>query len=113
MHVKYHLASVTQGLISEQKVKRFPFSPCRDFIVEKSDLFPEDVRESCLSLVTAMKETAHTYLLNPMHEALKVGFFSLVISFDEKCFFHRFYKICCLISCNLELTDDLPLSRLI
>ncbi|XP_076022174.1 tumor necrosis factor alpha-induced protein 2-like isoform X2 [Genypterus blacodes] len=42
----------------------------RDFIVEKSDLFPEDVRGSCLSLLTAMKQTTHTYLLDPVHKAL-------------------------------------------
>lgn len=43
----------------------------RDFLVKKSDLFPEDVRESCLSVLMAMKQSAHMYLLSPVHEVLK------------------------------------------
>ncbi|XP_053192211.1 tumor necrosis factor alpha-induced protein 2-like [Scomber japonicus] len=43
----------------------------REFLDKKSDLFPEDVRESCLSILNDMKKSAHMYLLSPMHEALK------------------------------------------
>ncbi|XP_029937633.1 tumor necrosis factor alpha-induced protein 2-like isoform X2 [Myripristis murdjan] len=43
----------------------------RDFIDKKRHLFPEDVRQRCLSAVTAMKKSSHTYLLGPMHKELK------------------------------------------
>ncbi|XP_062296798.1 tumor necrosis factor alpha-induced protein 2-like, partial [Scomber scombrus] len=43
----------------------------RDVLDTKSDLFPEDVRESCLSILNDMKQSAHTYLLSPVHEVLK------------------------------------------
>uniref|UniRef100_A0A667ZDV8 Tumor necrosis factor, alpha-induced protein 2b n=1 Tax=Myripristis murdjan TaxID=586833 RepID=A0A667ZDV8_9TELE len=46
-------------------------SLCRDFIDKKRHLFPEDVRQRCLSAVTAMKKSSHTYLLGPMHKELK------------------------------------------
>ncbi|XP_063355997.1 tumor necrosis factor alpha-induced protein 2-like isoform X2 [Pelmatolapia mariae] len=42
----------------------------RDLLV-KSDLFPEDVRENCLQVLTEMKQSAHTYLLTPVHKILK------------------------------------------
>uniref|UniRef100_A0A3Q4I416 Tumor necrosis factor alpha-induced protein 2-like n=1 Tax=Neolamprologus brichardi TaxID=32507 RepID=A0A3Q4I416_NEOBR len=42
----------------------------RDFLV-KHDLFPEDVRENCLQVLTEMKQSAHTYLLTPVHKILK------------------------------------------
>uniref|UniRef100_A0A3P8PJ96 Exocyst complex component Sec6 n=1 Tax=Astatotilapia calliptera TaxID=8154 RepID=A0A3P8PJ96_ASTCA len=42
----------------------------RDFLVEH-DLFPEDVRENCLQVLTEMKQSAHTYLLTPVHKILK------------------------------------------
>ncbi|XP_063355184.1 tumor necrosis factor alpha-induced protein 2-like isoform X1 [Pelmatolapia mariae] len=42
----------------------------RDFLVEH-DLFPEDVRENCLQVLTEMKQSAHTYLLTPVHKVLK------------------------------------------
>ncbi|XP_030574338.1 tumor necrosis factor alpha-induced protein 2-like [Archocentrus centrarchus] len=43
----------------------------RDFLTTKSHLFPEDVRENCLQVLTEMKQSAHTYLLNPVHKVLK------------------------------------------
>ncbi|XP_030574335.1 tumor necrosis factor alpha-induced protein 2-like [Archocentrus centrarchus] len=43
----------------------------RDFFTTESDLFPEDVRESYLQVLTEMKQSAHTYLLNPVHKVLK------------------------------------------
>uniref|UniRef100_A0A3P9AYM2 Tumor necrosis factor alpha-induced protein 2-like n=1 Tax=Maylandia zebra TaxID=106582 RepID=A0A3P9AYM2_9CICH len=42
----------------------------RDFF-EKHDLFPENVRENCLQVLTEMKQSAHTYLLTPVHKILK------------------------------------------
>ncbi|XP_039897367.1 tumor necrosis factor alpha-induced protein 2-like isoform X3 [Simochromis diagramma] len=42
----------------------------RDFLVEH-DLFPENVRENCLQVLTEMKQSAHTYLLTPVHKILK------------------------------------------
>ncbi|KAM7376384.1 hypothetical protein PAMP_006125 [Pampus punctatissimus] len=43
----------------------------RDFLVRKSNLFPDDVRGDCLSVLTDMKQSAHTYLISPVHEVLK------------------------------------------
>uniref|UniRef100_A0A3P9AZC2 Tumor necrosis factor alpha-induced protein 2-like n=1 Tax=Maylandia zebra TaxID=106582 RepID=A0A3P9AZC2_9CICH len=37
----------------------------------KHDLFPENVRENCLQVLTEMKQSAHTYLLTPVHKILK------------------------------------------
>uniref|UniRef100_A0A3Q4IAE0 Tumor necrosis factor alpha-induced protein 2-like n=1 Tax=Neolamprologus brichardi TaxID=32507 RepID=A0A3Q4IAE0_NEOBR len=42
----------------------------RDFLV-KHDLFPEDVQENCLQVLTEMKQSALTYLLTPVHKSLK------------------------------------------
>ncbi|XP_039897388.1 tumor necrosis factor alpha-induced protein 2-like [Simochromis diagramma] len=42
----------------------------RDFF-EKHDLFPEDVQKKCLPVLTEMKQSAHTYLLIPVHKVLK------------------------------------------
>ncbi|XP_019204237.1 tumor necrosis factor alpha-induced protein 2 [Oreochromis niloticus] len=43
----------------------------RDFLITESHLFPEDVRENCLRGLTEMKQSAHTYLLTPVHKILK------------------------------------------
>ncbi|XP_054653645.1 tumor necrosis factor alpha-induced protein 2-like [Dunckerocampus dactyliophorus] len=43
----------------------------RDFLVRKSSLFPEEVQESCQSVLTDMKECAHEYLLRSVHKNLK------------------------------------------
>ncbi|CAL8283110.1 unnamed protein product [Lota lota] len=49
--------------------------PClkhfRDYIVKKADLFPDDVKEGCLHTLSSVKESAHTWLLSPVHKALK------------------------------------------
>ncbi|XP_042079692.1 exocyst complex component 3-like protein 2 [Haplochromis burtoni] len=37
----------------------------------ESHLFPENVRENCLRGLTEMKQSAHTYLLTPVHKILK------------------------------------------
>uniref|UniRef100_UPI0037E91355 tumor necrosis factor alpha-induced protein 2-like isoform X1 n=2 Tax=Semicossyphus pulcher TaxID=241346 RepID=UPI0037E91355 len=37
----------------------------------RSHLFQEDVQRNCLQILSHMKESAHTYLLKPVHEALK------------------------------------------
>ncbi|CAI5697057.1 unnamed protein product [Oreochromis niloticus] len=42
----------------------------RDFLVDRN-LFPEDVRENCLPVLTEMKQSAYTYLLTPVHKILK------------------------------------------
>ncbi|KAG8013091.1 Tumor necrosis factor alpha-induced protein 2 [Nibea albiflora] len=42
-----------------------------DVLQKKSHLFPNDVREICLLVLPDMKQTAHAYLLKPIHEALK------------------------------------------
>ncbi|XP_076733905.1 tumor necrosis factor alpha-induced protein 2 [Maylandia zebra] len=42
----------------------------RDFF-EKHDLFPENVRENCLQVLTEMKQSAHTYLLTSVRKVLK------------------------------------------
>ncbi|CAI5697056.1 unnamed protein product [Oreochromis niloticus] len=42
----------------------------KDFLV-KHDLFPEDVQKNCLPVLTEMKQSAHTYLLTPVHKVLK------------------------------------------
>ncbi|KAE8290327.1 hypothetical protein D5F01_LYC12049 [Larimichthys crocea] len=42
-----------------------------DVLQKKSHLFPNDVRENCLLILPDMKQTAHAYLLKPIHEALK------------------------------------------
>ncbi|XP_035761767.1 tumor necrosis factor alpha-induced protein 2-like [Neolamprologus brichardi] len=42
----------------------------RDFLV-KHELFPEDVKKKCLQVLTEMKQSAHTYLLTPVHKILK------------------------------------------
>ncbi|XP_050934235.1 tumor necrosis factor alpha-induced protein 2 isoform X1 [Lates calcarifer] len=43
----------------------------RDTLTKNGDLFLEDVRKDCLSVLTDMKESAHMYLLSPVHEVLK------------------------------------------
>ncbi|XP_029983441.1 tumor necrosis factor alpha-induced protein 2 isoform X2 [Sphaeramia orbicularis] len=43
----------------------------RDFLITKSQLFPGDVQERCLSVLNEMKQAAHAYLLTPVHIDLK------------------------------------------
>ncbi|XP_069016953.1 tumor necrosis factor alpha-induced protein 2-like isoform X1 [Embiotoca jacksoni] len=43
----------------------------RDFLDRRSRLFPDDVRRNCLCVLTDMKQSAHTYLLSPVHKVLK------------------------------------------
>nr|XP_046269277.1 tumor necrosis factor alpha-induced protein 2-like isoform X2 [Scatophagus argus]XP_046269278.1 tumor necrosis factor alpha-induced protein 2-like isoform X2 [Scatophagus argus] len=42
-----------------------------DVLQQQSHLFPEDVRKTCLLILPDMKQSAHRYLLKPVHEALK------------------------------------------
>lgn len=56
---------------------------CRGGLVDNSHLFPEEVQENCLCVVTSMKQCAHMYLLGPVHKALKV---SLIITELILCF---------------------------
>ncbi|XP_059209245.1 tumor necrosis factor alpha-induced protein 2-like [Centropristis striata] len=43
----------------------------RDVLDNKRDLFTEDVQKNCLHVLTEMKQSAHTYLLEPVHKVLK------------------------------------------
>ncbi|XP_070698095.1 tumor necrosis factor alpha-induced protein 2-like [Pempheris klunzingeri] len=43
----------------------------RDVLEKKSHLFPQDVQENCLHVLTHMEQSAHMYLLKPVHEVLK------------------------------------------
>ncbi|KAM9841954.1 tumor necrosis factor alpha-induced protein 2-like [Aulostomus maculatus] len=43
----------------------------RDFLRKKSQLFPEDVQQSCLSVLADMRRSAHMFLLAPVHKILK------------------------------------------
>ncbi|XP_031729063.1 tumor necrosis factor alpha-induced protein 2 isoform X1 [Anarrhichthys ocellatus] len=43
----------------------------RDVLNKKRHLFIEDVRKNCLHVLTDMKQSAHAYLLKPVHEVLK------------------------------------------
>lgn len=43
----------------------------RDVLKTKTHLLPEDVRKNCLSLLESMTQSAHTYLLSPVHKVLK------------------------------------------
>lgn len=43
----------------------------RDFLIIKANLIPQNMQEDCLSVLNAMKESAHTYLLAPVHKVLK------------------------------------------
>lgn len=43
----------------------------RDVLEKKSHLFTEDVQKNCLDVLTDMKQSAHTYLLKPVHNVLK------------------------------------------
>ncbi|AWP15985.1 putative tumor necrosis factor alpha-induced protein 2 [Scophthalmus maximus] len=43
----------------------------RDVLQKNGHLFREDVRQDCLHVLTDMRESAHSYLLSPVHEALK------------------------------------------
>lgn len=46
--------------------------PHRDYIVNKADIFPVDVKECCLSIVAEMKNIGYTSLTSPIHKDLKV-----------------------------------------
>uniref|UniRef100_A0A8C7IQT7 Tumor necrosis factor, alpha-induced protein 2b n=1 Tax=Oncorhynchus kisutch TaxID=8019 RepID=A0A8C7IQT7_ONCKI len=43
----------------------------RDYIVNKADIFPVDVKECCLSIVAEMKNIGYTFLTSPIHKDLK------------------------------------------
>ncbi|XP_041669012.1 tumor necrosis factor alpha-induced protein 2-like isoform X2 [Cheilinus undulatus] len=42
-----------------------------ELLSKKRHLFQEDVRTKCLQVLAHMKESAHTYLLKPVHDVLK------------------------------------------
>lgn len=54
---------------------------CREVLETKSSLFLEDERVKCLSVLDEMKQSAHMYLLNPVHDSLKVRFYTSRITF--------------------------------
>lgn len=56
-------------------------SVCRDVLDKNKELFTEDVRESSLHVLTDMKQSAHAYLLKPVHDVLKVSFFTTNLFF--------------------------------
>ncbi|XP_070776384.1 tumor necrosis factor alpha-induced protein 2 [Enoplosus armatus] len=73
----------------------------RDVLVEKSHLFPEDVRQNCLFVLNDMKQSAHTYLLKPVHEVLKPQYRKLGTSdWLNKSLFEKL-----LVSAEKELQD--------
>ncbi|KAM9708900.1 tumor necrosis factor alpha-induced protein 2 isoform 1-T1 [Menidia menidia] len=43
----------------------------RDVLQRKKHLFTADVQQNCLSVLTDMKQSAHVYLLSPVHKVLK------------------------------------------
>ncbi|XP_051241132.1 tumor necrosis factor alpha-induced protein 2-like isoform X3 [Dicentrarchus labrax] len=42
-----------------------------DVLLNRSQLFPKKVQEHCVLILRDMKQSAHTYLLKPVHESLK------------------------------------------
>ncbi|XP_057716011.1 tumor necrosis factor alpha-induced protein 2 [Corythoichthys intestinalis] len=46
----------------------------RDFVISRRRLFPEEVLQNCLSILTDMKGSAHEYLLAPVRKNLKPHF---------------------------------------
>uniref|UniRef100_A0A672HDJ2 Exocyst complex component Sec6 n=2 Tax=Salarias fasciatus TaxID=181472 RepID=A0A672HDJ2_SALFA len=40
-------------------------------VLRKKQLLPADLQENCLSVLSDMKQSAHTYLLTPVHKGLK------------------------------------------
>ncbi|XP_033497952.2 tumor necrosis factor alpha-induced protein 2 isoform X1 [Epinephelus lanceolatus] len=47
------------------------FEQFRDVLEKKSHLLKKDVQKNCLDVLADMEQSAHTYLLKPVHEALK------------------------------------------
>ncbi|XP_063355688.1 tumor necrosis factor alpha-induced protein 2-like [Pelmatolapia mariae] len=47
------------------------------FVSDPHDLFPKKVKENCLPILTEMKQSAHTYLLTPVHKILKPHYLKL------------------------------------
>ncbi|XP_058471653.1 tumor necrosis factor alpha-induced protein 2-like isoform X1 [Solea solea] len=43
----------------------------RDVLEKNAHLFMDDVRRNCLSVLSGMKESAHAYLLLPVHDSLR------------------------------------------
>lgn len=50
-----------------------PWSVCSDVLHKQRGLFSEDVAENLLRILPDMKQSAHAYLLKPVHEVLKVS----------------------------------------
>lgn len=53
------------------KANLFCIQQFSNVLVTKSCLFPDDVREGCLSILTKMQQSAQYYLLSPLHADLK------------------------------------------
>ncbi|XP_029317293.1 tumor necrosis factor alpha-induced protein 2 isoform X2 [Cottoperca gobio] len=49
----------------------------RDVLVKKRHLFTEDVQKNCLHLLTDIEQSAHAYLLKPVHVVLKPEYYKL------------------------------------
>ncbi|KAJ7991077.1 hypothetical protein DPEC_G00293500, partial [Dallia pectoralis] len=43
----------------------------RDYIVNKADIFPLDVKECCLTIVADLKNSGYTFLTSPIHKDLR------------------------------------------
>ncbi|XP_019734279.1 tumor necrosis factor alpha-induced protein 2 isoform X1 [Hippocampus comes] len=72
----------------------------RHFLSTQSRLFPEDVREGCLSVLSDMKQSAHDYLLNPVHRNLKLCY--------RKLFSQEWLKKSTLVLLLSGLEDEMP-----
>ncbi|KAI3367095.1 hypothetical protein L3Q82_008160 [Scortum barcoo] len=82
-HVAYDIIQLVNGMVtSAEKIlgdlhkAQIITSPLkdlmeRDVLTKRKHLFIEDVRETCLLALPDMKQSAHTYLLKPVHEVLK------------------------------------------
>uniref|UniRef100_A0A3Q3WVK3 Uncharacterized protein n=1 Tax=Mola mola TaxID=94237 RepID=A0A3Q3WVK3_MOLML len=65
-----------------------------DVLSKQSNLFSMDVRQDCLHILSDMRQSAHAYLLKPVHESLKVSFIR----------FQRRFSYCEHISWNTEFS---------
>ncbi|XP_076604047.1 tumor necrosis factor alpha-induced protein 2-like [Chaetodon auriga] len=72
-------SSFQSNIVKQNKPNSRPFIKANlgcieqfsDVLHKKSHLFPEEVQRDCLLILDDMKQSAHTYLLKPVHENLK------------------------------------------